>query len=109
VLMWDGLSPHERTITVNGFDVVKHPNEVRRLIGIAFQDPRVDGNTERVRVLNWHLKMTTTLDKDERRRRVEEALKALDLWDHARADLADEWRDEKRKWRTQRFWFNGLA
>jgi ABC-2 type transport system ATP-binding protein len=73
--------PTSGTITVNGFDVMKHPNEVRRLIGIAFQDPRVDGILSGFDVLNWHLKMTTTFDKDERRRRVEDVLKALDLWE----------------------------
>src|SRR6058998_2248282 len=81
LMMGTVYRPTSGTITVNGFDVVKHPNEVRRLIGIAFQDPRVDGILSGFEVLNWHLKMTTTLDKDERRRRVEEALKALDLWD----------------------------
>src|SRR5207245_9675749 len=73
--------PNSGKITVNGVDVVKQPNEVRRLIGIAFQDPRVDGILSGFEVLNWHLKMTTTFDKDERRRRVEEVLKALDLWE----------------------------
>src|SRR6266704_6624649 len=81
LMMGTVYRPTSGMITVNGFDVVKHPNEVRRLIGIAFQDPRVDGILSGFEVLNWHLKMTTTLDKDERRRRVEEALKALDLWE----------------------------
>src|SRR6266702_555801 len=81
LMMGTVYRPTSGTITVNGFDVVKHPNEVRRLIGIAFQDPRVDGILSGFEVLNWHLKMTTTLDKDERRNRVEDALKALDLWE----------------------------
>src|SRR5713101_6159051 len=81
LMMGTVYRPTSGTITVNGFDVVKHPNEVRRLIGIAFQDPRVDGILSGFEVLNWHLKMTTTLDKDERRRSVEDALKALDLWE----------------------------
>src|SRR6266700_929352 len=73
LMMGTVYRPTSGTITVNGFDVVKHPNEVRRLIGIAFQDPRVDGILSGFEVLNWHLKMTTTLDKDERRKRVEDA------------------------------------
>jgi ABC-2 type transport system ATP-binding protein len=81
LMMGTVYRPTSGTITVNGFDVVKHPNEVRRLIGIAFQDPRVDGILSGFDVLNWHLKMTTTFDKDERRRRVEDVLKALDLWE----------------------------
>src|SRR6266700_1516539 len=73
LMMGTVYRPTSGMITVNGFDVVKHPNEVRRLIGIAFQDPRVDGILSGFEVLNWHLKMTTTLDKDERRKRVEDA------------------------------------
>jgi ABC-2 type transport system ATP-binding protein len=81
LMMGTVYRPTSGTITVNGFDVVNHPNEVRKLIGIAFQDPRVDGILNGFDVLNWHLKMTTTFDKNERRRRVEEVLKSLDLWD----------------------------
>jgi len=81
LMMGTVYRPTSGTITVNGFDVVKHPNEVRRLIGIAFQDPRVDGILSGFEVLNWHLKMTTTFDKQQRRGKVEDVLKALDLWD----------------------------
>ncbi len=81
LMMGTVYRPTSGTITVNGFDVVKHPNDVRRVIGIAFQDPRVDGILSGYDVLNWHLKMTTMFDKDERERRVEEVLKTLDLWD----------------------------
>jgi ABC-2 type transport system ATP-binding protein len=81
LMMGTVYRPTSGTITVNGFDVVKHPNDVRRLIGIAFQDPRVDGILNGFDVLNWHLKMTTTYDKAERLRRVEDVLKSLDLWD----------------------------
>src|SRR5690242_320076 len=78
LMMGTVYRPTSGTITVNGFDVVKHPNEVRRLIGIAFQDPRVDGILSGFEVLNWHLKMTTSLDKNDRLRRVEDVLKTLD-------------------------------
>jgi ABC-2 type transport system ATP-binding protein len=81
LMMGTVYRPTSGTIRVNGFDVVKHPNEVRKLIGIAFQDPRVDGILSASEVLNWHLKMTTMFDKTERRRRVEEVLKSLDLWE----------------------------
>src|SRR6266568_341196 len=50
LMMGTVYRPTSGTITVNGFDVVKHPNEVRRLIGIAFQDPRVDGILSRLLV-----------------------------------------------------------
>src|SRR5439155_24698398 len=68
-------------ISVHGLDVVQHPNDVRKMIGIAFQDPRVGGILGAFDVLNWHLKMTRNPDKVEREDRVEKVLRAVELWD----------------------------
>jgi len=81
LMMGTVYRPSSGTILVHDYDVVKQPNEVRKLIGIAFQDARVDGILGAYDCLNWHLKMTTSLDKQEREKRVESVLKALDLWD----------------------------
>src|SRR5881628_210455 len=81
LMMGTVYRPTSGSISVHGYDVVKQPNEVRKLIGIAFQDARVDGILGAYDCLNWHLKMTTSFDKQEREKRVESVLKALDLWD----------------------------
>ena len=81
LMMGTVYRPTSGKISVNGLDVVQHPNDVRKMIGIAFQDPRVDGILGAFDVLNWHLKMTTHLDKVEREARVEKVLRAVDLWD----------------------------
>ena len=81
LMMGTVYRPTSGKISVNGLDVVQHPNDVRKMIGIAFQDPRVDGILGAFDVLNWHLKMTTNLDKAERETRVEKVLKAVDLWE----------------------------
>ena len=81
LMMGTVYRPTSGSIKVDGFDAVDQPNEVRKLIGIAFQDPRVDGILNAFDVLNWHLKMTTSLGRDEREQRIEEVLKALDLWE----------------------------
>ncbi len=81
LMMGTVYRPTSGKISVNGLDVVQHPNDVRKKIGIAFQDPRVDGILGAFDVLNWHLKMTTNLDKVEREDRVEKVLRAVDLWD----------------------------
>ena len=81
LMMGTVYRPTSGKISVNGLDVVQHPNDVRKMIGIAFQDPRVDGILGAFDVLNWHLKMTTNLDKVEREDRVEKVLRAVDLWD----------------------------
>ena len=81
LMMGTVYRPTSGNISVNGLDVVQHPNDVRKIIGIAFQDPRVDGILGAFDVLNWHLKMTTNLDKAEREGRVEKVLRAVDLWE----------------------------
>ncbi len=81
LMMGTVYRPTSGKISVNGLDVVQHPNDVRKMIGIAFQDPRVDGILGAFDVLNWHLKMTTNFDKVERESRVEKVLRAVDLWD----------------------------
>jgi ABC-2 type transport system ATP-binding protein len=81
LMMGTVYRPTSGKISVNGIDVIQHPNDVRKMIGIAFQDPRVDGILGAFDVLNWHLKMTTTLDKAEREARVEKVLRAVELWD----------------------------
>jgi ABC-2 type transport system ATP-binding protein len=81
LMMGTVYRPTSGKISVNGLDVVQHPNDVRKMIGIAFQDPRVDGILGAFDVLNWHLKMTTNLDKVERENRVEKVLRAVELWD----------------------------
>ena len=81
LMMGTVYRPTSGKISVNGLDVVQHPNDVRKMIGIAFQDPRVDGILGAFDVLNWHLKMTTTLEKEERESRVEKVLRAVELWD----------------------------
>ncbi len=81
LMMGTVYRPTSGSIKVDGFDAVDQPNEVRKLIGIAFQDPRVDGILNAFDVLNWHLKMTTSLGRDKREHRIEEVLKALDLWE----------------------------
>jgi ABC-2 type transport system ATP-binding protein len=81
LMMGTVYRPTSGRITVHDFDVEKQPNEVRKLIGIAFQDARVDGILGAWDVLNWHLKMTTDLSKEDREKRIEWVLKALDLWD----------------------------
>jgi len=81
LMMGTVYRPTGGTITVDGLDVDKQPNEVRKEIGIAFQDPRVDGILGAFDVLNWHLKMTTGLTKEQREKRVEEVLRSLDLWE----------------------------
>src|SRR5438094_9394319 len=63
LMMGTVYRPTGGTISVNGYDVVKQPNEVRKLTGIAFQDPRVECLLSRCDVVNWRLKIPQASDK----------------------------------------------
>jgi ABC-2 type transport system ATP-binding protein len=81
LMMGTVYRPSGGKIIVNGLDVSEKPNDARKLIGIAFQDPRLDGILGSFNVLDWHLKMTTDLSKPERRERIESVLRSLEIWD----------------------------
>ncbi|MDR2545659.1 MAG: ATP-binding cassette domain-containing protein [Methanobrevibacter sp.] len=74
------FSPTEGTATVNGYDIVKEPNNVRRSIGIVFQNRALDD----VLTGREHLEMHAALygvKKDIRQDRVNEILDLIDLGD----------------------------
>src|SRR5438093_13147073 len=75
LMMGTVYRPTSGKITVQGYDGLEKPNNVRSIIGIAFQDPRFDGILNGYDVLDWHLKMTTTLAKEKRKQRLDGILK----------------------------------
>src|SRR5437879_12437674 len=81
LMMGTVYRPTSGKISVNGLDVVQHPNDVRKMIGIAFKDPRVDGILGAFDVLNWHLKITTSIDRAEREARDEKVVRPVGRWD----------------------------
>lgn len=48
------LAPTQGRAVVAGYDVVKHPNDVRRSIGIIFQDPSLDERLTAMENLRFH-------------------------------------------------------
>lgn len=73
------LKPSEGTAIIGGYDIRSEPDKARSLIGIAFQDPKLLWVDTILDVLNWHAKVCG-LSRSERKRRVEWALKELELW-----------------------------
>ncbi|MDR1819675.1 MAG: ATP-binding cassette domain-containing protein [Methanobrevibacter sp.] len=74
------FSPTKGTATVNGYDIVKEPNNVRRSIGIVFQNRALDD----VLTGREHLEMHAALygvKKDIRQDRINEILDLIDLGD----------------------------
>ncbi|NVM02060.1 MAG: ATP-binding cassette domain-containing protein [Candidatus Helarchaeota archaeon] len=72
------LRPTSGTAIINGFDVLSHPNEVRKQIGICFQDVKLDWALSYKDILNWHGKVCG-LSKEVREKRIAELTKKLRL------------------------------
>jgi len=79
------LKPTSGTATVNGIDVVKRPAEVRKNIGVVFQEPSVDDLLSGKENLEMHA-MLYGMPGELRRRRVEEVLELVEL-----TDRKDDW------------------
>ncbi len=77
------LKPTSGTARVNGYDVRKDPADVRRSIGIVFQDPSSDDVLTGWENLYLHALMFG-VPRDERRRRIEHVLGLVDLEDRAK-------------------------
>lgn len=77
------LKPTHGTAKVNGFDVIKQQNDVRKSIGIVFQDPSLDNRLTGLENLEMHAGLYK-VPKDERKKRLEEALNLVSLSDRAR-------------------------
>jgi len=67
---------------VNGFDVAKHPSEVRRSIGIVFQEPSIDDRLTGRENLEMHANLYA-VPASEKEERIKELLKLVELEDRA--------------------------
>jgi ABC-2 type transport system ATP-binding protein len=74
----------EGSVTVNGFDVRTHKMQVRRSIGVVFQDPSLDDRLTGEENLRLHAKLYS-VPKDVYRQRMEEVLRLVDLWDRRKS------------------------
>lgn len=72
------LPPTSGTATVNGFDVIKEPAEVRKSIGIVFQQPSVDDLLTGRENLMMHT-LLFKMPKEIRKKRIDEVLRLVDL------------------------------
>jgi len=74
------MKPTSGKATLNGFDVVRQQNEVRRSVGLVFQDPSLDIKLSALQNLEFHTGVYN-IPRSVAKKRVEEVLKMLDLWD----------------------------
>lgn len=76
------LKPTSGTAKVNGFDVVKQATQVRKSIGIVFQDPSVDDRLTGRENLYMHANLYS-VPKSEQKTRIDRVLELVELEDRA--------------------------
>ncbi|MEK6645420.1 MAG: ATP-binding cassette domain-containing protein [Candidatus Firestonebacteria bacterium] len=72
------LKPTSGTAFVNGYNIQKHPSDVRKSIGIIFQDPSLDERLTAQENLEFH-GIIYKMKKDLRRKRIDEVLEMVNL------------------------------
>lgn len=76
------LRPSGGTASVFGHDIARETDAVRSCIGVVFQDATLDGKLTGRENLDFHAQLYN-LDRDVRRKRIEETLDLVDLRDKA--------------------------
>jgi ABC-2 type transport system ATP-binding protein len=74
------MKPTSGEASINGYDVSKDPYNVRRSIGLIFQDPSLDDRLTATENLDFH-GMIYNIPKPTREERKKELLEMVDLWD----------------------------
>src|ERR1700688_609427 len=74
------LRPTSGRIELDGLDPVKDQNKARRLFGIVFQDPSLDGDLTAYENMETH-GVLYHVPRKVRRQRTEELLKLFELWE----------------------------
>ena len=76
------LKPTSGSATVNGFDICKEPNQVRKSIGIVFQDPSIDDRLTGRENLTMHANLYG-IPPGEQKDRISRILKLVELEERA--------------------------
>jgi len=74
------LSPTEGEAFINKFNVLSQKDEVRKSIGLVFQDPSLDDRLTAEENLRFHAKLYG-VPSNEFQKRKQEVLEFVDLWD----------------------------
>jgi ABC-2 type transport system ATP-binding protein len=81
------LKPTEGRATVNGYDVVKQQAEVRRSIGLVFQEPTLDEYLTAEQNLRFHA-YAYKVPGEEREKRINELLELVELSDRRKSKVS---------------------
>jgi len=78
------LIPTEGDATINNFSILSQRDEVRQSIGLVFQDPSLDDQLTAEENLRFHAKLYR-VSKTEYKKRLEEVLQLVGLWDRKKS------------------------
>jgi len=80
------LRPSSGRALVNGYDILKHRNQVRSSIGLVFQDPTLDEYLTAEQNLRFHA-YAYQVPRDIRERRIDELLELVELSDRRKSKV----------------------
>jgi ABC-2 type transport system ATP-binding protein len=78
------LAPTSGQIRIDGLDLVKQSNEVRKRFGIVFQDPSLDSELTALENLQLHCALYS-VPREERAPRMERLLRLFELWERRKS------------------------
>ena len=74
------MRPTRGRVILNGYDVVRQSNQVRRSVGLVFQDPSLDVKLSAIQNLRFHTGVYSVPGKTAKKR-IAKVLHMVDLWD----------------------------
>ena len=80
------LRPSAGSATMNGYDVAHQRSEVRRSIGLVFQQPTVDEYLSAEQNMRFHA-YAYNVPRDLRERRIHDLLEMVELWDRRKGSV----------------------
>ena len=78
------LAPTSGSAVINGFDVINQRDNVRRSIGMIFQDPTLDDELTAEENLDFHGRLYS-VSKEIRIKKIDELLKLVELFDRKKS------------------------
>jgi len=74
------MRPTGGRVILNGYNVVRQPNQVRKSVGLVFQDPSLDIKLTALQNLQFHTGVYG-VPRTVAKKRIRKVLKMVDLWD----------------------------
>jgi ABC-2 type transport system ATP-binding protein len=74
------LSPTSGEININGYDLIRNQDSVRKSFGIVFQDPSLDDDMTALENMEFHAALYK-IPKKYRKERIKELLNFVELWE----------------------------